>query len=192
MGSIFVRGDVESALKEFRAIKKILAGSNFHRRIFRLEILQIHFRLRPAFANINQQPAVIFGESDVRNVLRIAAFAEDERVLRGIATDLVVENLDVVDLFALRDLAFLGMAGVVEAGTVLHPGHAGEAGTVDRIRQYLAGRAFDDMECALLRSAGRRSIGHVFAVFGREPPVQCNRTVGGHFIHVDQYAIVAV
>src|SRR5258708_14567569 len=116
-------------------------------------MLQIHLRFRPAFANINQQPAVIFGESDVRNVLRIAAFAEDERVLRGIATDLVVENLDVVDLFALRDLAFLGMAGGVEAGTVLHPGHAGEAGPLPRIRPYLSVPAFGAIVCGLLRSA---------------------------------------
>src|SRR5260370_31727475 len=95
-----------------------------------MEILQIHLCLRPAFTNINQQPAIVLGESDIRNVLRIAAFAEDERILGRIASDLVVENLDVIDLFSVRDLAFFRMAGVVDSGAVLHPCGAGEPGGI--------------------------------------------------------------
>ena len=186
VGRIFIGGDVELAVKELGA------GSDFERRAFRLEILQIHLRLCPAFANINQQPTVIFGESDLGNILRIAAFAEDERILGGITSDLVVENLDVVDLFSVRDLTFFRMASVVESGAILHPSHAGEAGAIDSIRQHLASRALNDMERALFRSAGGRSIGHVLTVFSRKPPVERNGAVGGHFVHVNEHSVVVV
>ena len=48
------------------------------------------------------------------------------------------------------------------------------------------------MERALFRSAGRGSIGDVLAVFGREPPVQRNRAVAGHRVHVNQHAVATV
>ncbi len=70
VGRIFVAGDIEFAGKEIGAVKEILAGSDFDGRIFRLEILQIHLRHRPTFANINQQPAVVFRESYAGPTLR--------------------------------------------------------------------------------------------------------------------------
>src|ERR1039458_7826097 len=192
VGCVFVGGDVEFAGKEVGAVKKIFAGSDLDRRIFRLQIFQIHFRLGPAFANINQQPAVIFGESDVRSVLRIAAFTEYEWILGGIGSELVVENLDVVNLFSIRHLAFLGIASVVEGGAVLHPGHAGEACALDGIGQQFTGRAFDDMERALFRSAGRRPISNVLSVFRRIPPVEGNGPVGRELVDVEEHAVVIV
>ena len=103
----------------------------------------------------------------------------------------MIENFDVVDLFARRHIAFLGMARVVETGIIFFPRHAGEASALDSIGQHFAAGSFDEMQSAFFRAAGRSAVCHILAVFRRKPPVQCNRTVSRHLISVYQRAICA-
>ena len=115
----------------------------------------------------------------------IALVFEDERIFGGIGSELMIENFDVVNLFARGNVAFFRMARVVEAGTVFHPGEAGEAGALDGVGEHAAGRGFDHVERALLGTAGRGAIGDILAVFGGIPPVERDGAVGRQFIDVE-------
>src|ERR1039458_5684518 len=80
VGCLFIGGDVEFAGKEVGAVKKIFTSRNLERRVLRSEVLQKHFGFRPALSLVDQQPAPVFRKGDIGPPLRVAAFAENQRV----------------------------------------------------------------------------------------------------------------
>src|SRR5437762_14225251 len=63
---ILVRQDVKFPFENFAVIKEILAAGDLDRRSSPLQVLQIHFTLRPPLENREEQPAIII----VRNLTR--------------------------------------------------------------------------------------------------------------------------
>ncbi len=98
------------------------------------------------------------------------------------------EELDVIDLFARRDVALVGMASVVEAGVGVEPGETGEASAVDGVGQRAAGSGIEDAESAFFGTAGRGAVGDVFTVIGGKPPIEGDGSIGGELINVDEDA----
>ena len=144
MRGIFVGGDVELALEKFSAVEKVLASGDFYGRVFRLQIEQEHLGLRPALFDVDQKPAVIVGNCEVGNELRISFVFEDKRIFGGVGAELMIEGFDVVNLFASGDIALMRMARVVEARVIFEPGEAGKTRAIDGVRQQAAGCGFHD------------------------------------------------
>jgi len=188
---IFVGRDVELVLKEVGLVEKVLAGGDFNGRILRLAIEQVHLGLSPSLFDSDQKPTVVFGKLDRWNILRVAAFTEDEGVFGRIVADLVKEDFGVVNLFAFRYIALFWMARVVKAGIVFKPSEAAEASAFDDIGQSLIGRSLEDVERALLASVGRGAVGDILPVVGDVPPIERNRSVGGERVRVEQDTVLS-
>ena len=89
-----------------------------------------------AFVRSQQQPAVIVvGQLRDQNLFLLAALAPDQRVFVRIGTKRVIKNVQIVDVVALRHVAFLGIASVIETGVVFLPRHLGDA----RLRSIVSG-----------------------------------------------------
>src|SRR5439155_13837946 len=124
---ILVRQDVKFPFENFAVIKEVLAAGDLDRRSSPLQVLQIHFTLRPPLENREEQPAIIIvRQLNLRDILHLAPFTKNQRIFRSVAAQGVIEKLDVIDLFAGRDIAFFRMAAVVETVIVLLPGDAAE------------------------------------------------------------------
>ena len=104
----------------------------------------------------------------------------------------MVEHAAMVVFLSARNVSLVGIARVVEAGIVRLPRDAGGAGLLDGVRQQLARGGLDNVQRALLRSAGGGPVGNVLAVVRSLPPVQRDGAVGGQGIDVHQSAVRAL
>src|SRR5438128_10955421 len=131
---ILVRQDVKFPFENFAVIKEVLAAGDLDRRLSCLQVLQIHFALRPSLENRDEQPTVIIvRQLNLRDILRLAAFAKNQRISRSVAAQGVIENLDVIDLFAGTHIAFFRMSTAIAPVTIFLPGATAEARTRQRI-----------------------------------------------------------
>ncbi len=191
-GSIFVGDDVDAAVVDGTGIEKILAGGDADGRRAFFQVHQEELGLGPALLDGDEEQAAIVVEADAGPVFGVAAFAENFQVGVGIGAEVVIENVAVVHLLAVGNVAFLGITGVIEAGVVGKPGDAAGAGALDGVGELVAGFGFDDMEGAHFRAAGRGAVGEILSVLGRLEPVEGDGAVGGELVDVEQDAIFGV
>src|SRR5207253_2877317 len=182
---VFVGGDVKLVLVDLAAVQEVFAAGDLNRRGAGFQILQVHFAFSPTLEYGDEQPAIIVvSELHTGYVLGFAAFAEDQWILRGVGSHDVIENFDVIDLFPGRHIPLFRMSAVKKGGVIFFPGDAGEAGTLDGVRQLFPACGFDHFQCAFFRAAGGSAISDILAVFRGKPPVEGDRAVGGELVHV--------
>ena len=139
---------------------------------------------------LSQRPS--FDKRHVRPVLRVAAFTENERVLRGIAAQRVIEDVPVVHLLAFCHLALLGITRVIEAAVIGLPRDAGRARAFDGVGQQLVRGGLDDVQRAHLGAALGGAVRDILAVVRGLPPVERHRAVLGKLVGVHQHFVFAV
>lgn len=189
---VFVGQDVELAFVGLGEVEELFAGGDAQRRLVVVQVFDEELILRPALLDHDAEPAAVLGDGDVGPVLRIAAGAEDERVVCRIAAERMIEDVPVVHLLTGRDFARLGIARVVEAAVVGLPGNAGCPRASDGVGQQLARRGLDDLQRAHLGATLRRSVGDILAVVRNVPPVESDRAVLGKLVDVEQRHVGAV
>ncbi len=190
--TIFIGQDIEVAVVGLGEVKKILTGCDRNDGPVRLHILEVDFVFRPALLNHDGEPAPVIRKNNAWPILWIAAFPEDERILRRFAPQRVIEDVPVVHLLAFGHVALLRIARVVEAAVVRLPRDAGRTRAFNDVGQQLAGRGLDDVQRAHLGATLRRSVRDILSVVRHTPPVERRGAVLGKLIGVHQHFVLAI
>src|SRR5207248_8736819 len=106
-------------------------------------------------------------------ILRVASFAEDLGIFRGIVTQLMIENVTVVVFLPFGDFALFRVTRVPETGVVELPSDAGRTCALNGVGQQLSARNVDHVQRAQLRAAGRGAISEQLSIVRGLPPIKC-------------------
>ena len=190
--AVFVGQQIKLAIVNLRVVQEVFAAGDAQWRCIRLQVLDVDLVLRPALFDHDGEPAAVIRDGDIGPVLRGHSFAEDQRILRGIAAKRVIEHVPVVHLLPGSNFARLGIAGVIETAIITFPGQAGGTRTLDDVGQQLVRGGFDDPQRTDFGSSRGGSVGNVLPVVRRYPPIERDGAVLGKRVHIDQNFIVAV
>ena len=190
--AVFVGQDVEVAVIWLGKIKEVFAGGNANRWGVSLHVLEEDFGLGPALLDHNAEPAAVVRQSCVRPILRVTSFTENERVLRGITAQRVIEDVPVIHLLAVCNIALLRIARVIETAIIGLPRYAGGARALDGIGQQLAGASLDDAQRAHLGAAFGRAVSDKLSIVRWLPPIQRHRSSYGKRVDIQEHFVFAV
>ena len=186
---IFICRDVYLAFEHIRAVKEILARGEPARRLLRFQIHQEQLGLRPSLRNVDQQPAIVIGQSHARPIFRVAPLAEDRIVVHWIIAEQMKVNVPVVHLLPVGNLALLRIARVIEPGVVMQPRNRCSTRALDRVRKNRSRLRLDNVQRRHLRSASRSAIRDILPRIARLKPVKRHGAVSRKRIRIHQHTI---
>ena len=130
----------------------------------RVTVLEEDFGLRPALFRSDDEPLSVRRQGDSRPILLRPILAPDEYILGRVAAERVIEDVAMIRLLALGDLARLGITRVVKALAVRLPGEGTGPRPLDLICQILTCLHVENVQRRQFAAVGRQAVSEQFAV----------------------------
>ena len=176
----------------FAVIEKILTRGHARRSPLRLQVHQEQLRLRPSLLDLDQQPAAIAGNRNLRPILGIAALAKNRIVVDRFVAQFVIKHVPVIHLLPGRDFARRRILGVIKPAVIRQPRNRSRPRSLDRVGKNRSRSRLDHVQRAHLRSARRSSVRHILPVLARLKPIERDRAIRRKRVRIHQHAVLAI